>query len=31
VATIHAAAFFGDIKPDVIKIGFGLWRYTVRH
>ncbi|HXB73275.1 MAG TPA: hypothetical protein VNY05_33870 [Candidatus Acidoferrales bacterium] len=28
---IHAAAFFGDVKPNVIKIGFGLWRYTVRH
>ena len=28
---IHAAAFFGDVKPDVIKIGFGLWRYPVRH
>lgn len=28
---IHAAAFLGDVKPDVVKIGFGLWRYPVCH
>jgi hypothetical protein len=28
---IHAAAFLGDLKPDVVKIGFGLWRYPVSH
>ena len=28
---IHAAAFLGGVKPDVIKIGLGLWRDAVRH
>ena len=28
---VHAGAFPGDVEPDVIKISFGLWRYTVRH
>lgn len=28
---IHAAAFSSDVKPDVIKVSFGLRRYTVRH
>jgi hypothetical protein len=25
------APSLGDVKPDVIEIGFGPWRYTVRH
>ena len=28
---IHAAALSGDVKPDVVEIGFGLWRYPVSH
>ena len=28
---IHAAALFGGVKPTSFKIGFGLWRYPVRH
>ena len=28
---IHAAAFSSNVKPDVIKVSFGLRRYTVRH
>ena len=28
---IHASALFGDVKPDVVKIGFRLWRYPVSH
>jgi hypothetical protein len=28
---IHATALSSDIKPDVVKIGFGLWRYPVSH
>ena len=30
-SNFHAAAFLGDVEPDVIKISFGLWRYPVRH
>jgi hypothetical protein len=26
-----AAAFLRGVKPDVVKIGFGSWRYTMRH
>ena len=28
---IHAAALSGDVEPDVVQIGPGLWRYPVRH
>jgi hypothetical protein len=28
---IHAAAFPGDIMPDVVQIGFRPWRDTMRH
>jgi hypothetical protein len=28
---IHAAAFSGDIEPDVVQIGFGSWSDKVCH
>src|SRR5208283_5649922 len=28
---IHAAAFLGDIKPDVVQVGYRTWRNTMRH
>jgi hypothetical protein len=30
-SNLHAGAFLGDIKPDVIKISFSVRRYTMRH
>jgi hypothetical protein len=31
VGQIHASALPGDVEPDAVKIGFGPWRYTMRH
>src|SRR6266478_4071727 len=31
VGNLDAAAFPRNIKPDVIKIGFGAWGDTMRH
>jgi hypothetical protein len=31
VGNFDAAAFLRDVKPDVIKIGFGAWRQAMRH
>jgi hypothetical protein len=28
---LHTAAFPCDIEPDVVKVGFGPWRYTESH
>jgi hypothetical protein len=27
----HAAALLCDMEPDIVKVGFGPWRYTVSH
>jgi hypothetical protein len=31
VCNLDAAAFLCDVKPDVVKIKLGPWRYTMRH
>jgi hypothetical protein len=31
VGNLDAPAFLRDVKPDVVKIGLGTGRYTVRH
>ena len=31
VSNLDAAAFLRGVKPDVVKIGFGAWRDTMRH
>src|ERR1700729_4308727 len=31
VRNLDAATIFCDIKPDVVKIKLGPWRYTMRH
>jgi hypothetical protein len=31
VSNLDAAAFLRGVKPDVVKIAFGMWRDTMRH
>jgi hypothetical protein len=31
ISNLDAPALFGDVIPDVIKIAFSPWRYTMRH
>jgi hypothetical protein len=31
IGNLDAAAFLGDVKPNIIQIGLGSGRYTMRH
>jgi len=31
VGEFDASALFGDVEPDVVEVGCGLRRYSVRH